>query len=564
MKFTRLASAVIMYTASLPILAASYTISEMPTETQGQNQYSVSIDNAGVILTAVENKYNVPIDLSTIDFENAAIIAGLTDIEAAQNGVFNLSDYTFLVNRAITGSTNFSFFTQQLGRLQAYKTDGSANDINFINAFDTESEALDGYSHAMETTPRDSVGGTHVVGNSVGPFRTINFENAAGDNIIYVLSDYDRRAFVQVGQNVTPLMPTNLDLGGTSQVNSINENFVVAGSGSIAATTSLEAGITNCADPDIRGDQPEEACLRSVIIVTSGATTARRQGLWLQRAHLWTVDVEGTVIDTTVYPTLVTDEEELTSQGSSQALDINVNNVAVGVASVKVDEGTRLDTAAAIFQNGVVTQIIDDEDLLPNSAITINDNGYIVGLRSVVINRVSRNKMFVYNMNDDSITFPDDFFDSSSTIPRAVNNNNVVVGSADSEATASSGTSRKTAAFMYDIEADSFLDLNTLIACDSPFDLIEATDINDNNEIVASALTKKPTRDARGDIILDESGEQVLTDTVVTVRLNPTGQAASECSNEDLGIDERQGAASGFFMFSLLVVAAYFRRKVRR
>jgi hypothetical protein len=416
----------------------------------------------------------------------------------------------------------------------------------------------------METTPKDSVGGTHIVGNTEGPFRTIDYLNENEALIKYIVSDFDRRAFVQVGQSVTELLPLDLTLGGTSLVNSINDNFVAVGSGSTLASSTLTTGIENCNDEEVRGDQPIEACFRKIITVSTGTSVTRRSGLWLQRAHLWTLDVEGSVIDTETYGTLVTDEEDSpTSQGSSQILDINNSNVAVGVASVKVNEGTSLNTAAAIFQNGTVTQIIPDEDLLPNSAISLNDNGYVVGLRSVAINRISRNKMFVYNMNDDSLNFVSDFFESSSTIPRAVNNNNLVVGSADVEATASSGTSRKTAAFLYDIEADSFLDLNTLIACNSPFNLIEATDINDNNEIVVSAITKKPTRNARGEVIIDESGEEVLVDTVVTLKLNPTGQEASVCSDEDLGVLERKGASTGFYMFALLILTTVFRKRFK-
>jgi len=562
MKFTRLASAVILCTASLPILAASYTISELATDTLGQNQYGVSIDNTGTILTAVENIYNAPVDLSTIDFESAEIIAGLTDIESAINGQYNLADYTFLINRAVAGTSNFSFVTQQLGRLQAYKTDGSANNFEFINAFDTETEALGGFSYSMETTPRDSAGGTHIVGNTVGPFRQIDYVNTNGVDIKYILSDFDRRAFVQVGENVTPLLPIDTTLGGTSQVNSINANYVVAGSGSIEATSTLTTAVDVCADEETRGDQPIEACYRNTILVASNGAVTRRTGLWLQRAHIWSLDVEGTVVNTVTYGTLITDEEtEL--QGSSQAIDVNNNGVAVGVSSVKLAEGTRVSTAATMFlQSGEVVQIIEDEDLLPNSAISINDSGYVVGLRSLGINNISRNKMFIYNMNDASVTFPTDFFDSSSTIPRAINNNNLVVGSADIEATNS--VSRKTAAFIYDIDADTFTDLNTLIVCDSPFDLIEGKSINDNDEIIVSALTKKAARDKRGDVIKDDSGEDVLVDAVVTLKLNPTGQAPTVCSNEDLGVLERQGASTGMAMFALLTLSIFFRIRLKK
>lgn len=562
MKFTRLASAVLLYTASLPILAASYTATELPTDTLGQNQYAVSIDNTGVMLTAIENIYNAPVDLSTIDFENAFIIAGLTDIEAAMNGQFNLADYTFLIARAIAGSSNFSLFTQQLGRLQAYKTDGSDANFDYINAFDTETDALGGFSRAMETTPRDSTAGTHIVGNTVGPFRTIDYVNLNGENVKYIVSDFDQRAFAQVGENVTPLLAIDTTLGGTSQVNRINANYVAAGSGSVEATSALTTGLANCDDDEIRGDQPIEACLRSIITVTSNGALTRRSDLWLQRAHLWSMDVEGTVTDTRTFGTLVTDEE-LALQGSSQALDVNINGVGVGVASVKVADGALQSTAAAMFlPSGEVVQIIDDEALLPNSAISINDVGYVVGLRRQRINNIPRNKMFIYNQNDSSVTFPDDFFDNSSTVPRSINNNNLVVGSADVEATRV--TNRKTAAFIYDIEADTFTNLNTLVSCDSPFNFIEAVDINDNNQIIVSALTKKAARNARGELIKDDAGEDVMVDTIVTVKLNPTGQAPTVCSDDDLGIPDRQGASTGIFMFTLLSFAAFFRRRVTK
>jgi len=566
MKFNRLASAVILYTASLPILAASYTVTELATETLGPIQYGVSIDNTGLILTTVENIYNAPVDLRTIDFENATIIANLTDIESAKNGVFNLADYTYLIDRARAGTRSYSYFTQQLARLQGYKTDGSVSSADFINAFDTETEQLGDFSHSMDTTPRDSTGGTHIVGNTVGPFSIIDYVTDSGVEAKYVLNDFDRRAFVQVGQNVVPLLPTDTTLGGISQVNSINGNYLAAGSGSVATSATATAAIENCAVDETRGDQPIEACYRDILIFGEGSPSAsRKNGVWFQRATLWSMDVEGNVVDTTTFDTLVTDEVELDAQGSSQALDVNNNGVAVGLSSVKVEvrDQTVLTTAAALFlQSGEVMRIIEDDDLLPNTAVSINDSGYVVGLRSQVINRTSRNKMFIYNISDSTLRFPDDFFTSSSTSPKALNNNNLVVGSADIEAT-STGT-RKTAAFLYDIEADTFVNLNTLIGCNSPFDLIEATDINDNNEIIVSALTKKPSKDARGELRLDDSGENVLVDTVVTLKLSPTGQEPVVCSDEELGVIERQGGGVSVFFFAVLAFSTYLRRRLSK
>jgi hypothetical protein len=106
--------------------------------------------------------------------------------------------------------------------------------------------------------------------------------------------------------------------------------------------------------------------------------------------------------------------------------------------------------------------------------------------------------------------------------------------------------------------------LNNLISCNSPFDLIEGKSINDNNEIIVSALTKKLARDKRGEVIKDDNGEDVLIDAVVTLKLNPTGQAAEVCSDTELGIEERQAASTGMFLFTILAFATFFRRRLRK
>jgi hypothetical protein len=557
MKFTRLASAMIMCTASLPILAASYTVAELPTQNVSQNQYAASIDNAGLILATTQNNFNPPIDLSLIDFESATIIANLTDIESAKNGNFNIADYTYLVNRAFTATANFSVFTQQLSRFLAYKTDGTSAD--YVRALDTESEALGGFSFSMETSPVDSIAGNHIVGNTVGPFTTIDHVNEAGETVQFVVSDFDQRAFIQVNDIGFSLTPIDVTLGGTSNVNAINDNYIAVGIGSIAGTALLTDGIAACADLELRGDQPEKACERSIKTTISGSNVIRRTGLWVQRAHVWSMDIDGNVVDTQTYGTLLTEEEQALS-GTSRAADINNADIAVGVASVQVEGRTIISTAAAIFQNGEVTRIIEGDEFLPNSAVSINDAGYVVGVRAQIINQAQRSKMFVYNMANEELNFPTGFFTSSSTIPRSINNSGVVVGAGDIEATAS--TARRTAGFVYDIEADTFLELNALISCERQLDLtlIEGVDINDSGDIVATAIAKRPSRNVRGEILKDANGDDLLVDTWITVKLSPTGDAPAVCSEDESDVLVRNGASTGLLLFSMLFGAALFRR----
>lgn len=558
MKFTRLASAVVLATTSLPILAASYTVTELPASEISENQYGSSVDNTGLVLTTFQNNYNPPIDLRLIDLDSDFFAAALTDIDAVRNGDPNLSDYNFLTNYVRTGSSNFSVLTQQLGQFLGYKY---VNDsFEYINAFDEESDELGGFSFSMETTLRDSTNGTHIIGNTEGPNRIIEYTNENGDVLTYNVFDFDRRGFVQVGDTTVGLVPADTTLGGSSLVNSINQNYVVAGVGSVAPSDALVLANANCLDEETRGDQPVEVCQARLRTSTSGTgTVSRRSGLWTERATLWSLDVEGNIIDTTVYGTLVTDEEEIANAGTSQALDVNVNGVAVGVASLKVGEDQLFSTAAAIFQNGVVTRMIEDDDLLPNSALHINDNNYVTGVRSERINNVSRSRMYVYNLSTDDIDFVDGFFVSSSTLPRAMNNENIIVGSADVDVVTGT-TQRPTAGFMYDIESQTFTNLNDLLPCGTDYNIIEALDINDSNVIMASASTKRPVRNVRGEILTDDDGNEVLIDTVVAVMLNPTGAEPSDCSADEDTL-ERQGASTGLLMFAMLFVASIFRRR---
>ena len=110
------------------------------------------------------------------------------------------------------------------------------------------------------------------------------------------------------------------------------------------------------------------------------------------------------------------------------------------------------------------------------------------------------------------------------------------------------------------------LSINTLIACDSDYEIMTANDINDNNEIVGEALVQKPFRNAKGEIVTDSNGEEVLVDTVIAVKLSPTGGSPVECELSDVEIADstRQGASLSFFgLVGLLAFGIARRLKYR-
>ena len=140
-----------------------------------------------------------------------------------------------------------------------------------------------------------------------------------------------------------------------------------------------------------------------------------------------------------------------------------------------------------------------------------------------------------------------------------MNNQNIIVGSADVDVVTSS-SQRPTAGFMYNIETQAFTNLNDLLPCGTEYNIIEALDINDSNVIIASAAIKRPDRNVRGEIVTNDDGSDLLVDTVVAVKLDPTGAEPSDCSADD-DILERQGASTGIWMFAMLFVASIFRRR---
>ena len=544
MKLNRIAALLMLSTLPLMAQSASYTVVELPSNDLSLNQFGSAIDETGMVLTTLNTPFNSPIDLSLIDLSNLL----LTDPDAAAAGNFNDFDYSTIAQFIFAQTSANSLTSQKLTLQVVYKTDGT--DISYVSGFDQETDNTDGFTFAQQTAVGDSVNGTHIVGSMAGPFKELPYVNEEGQTINYVINDFRSRAFVQVGDNVTELVPNDSIAGGFSAAEAINKNLQIAGSSSDSAGATLANLLENCADDELRGDRPIEVCYYSLRLTTFA-------GLFNQRAVVWQVDNSGNLLSKTTYGLVFTPDTDETTILSTAATAINDNGVAVGVSDAPY-RTIFIDTAV-IFENGETIRIIEDEDLMPNAATGINNNGYVVGYQTYLIGNSQRTKAFVYDRNSSDISFLEGLFVGSSAIPRAINNNNLVVGEADVEGGLSS---RQKGGFLYDINSDTFSNLNNLIACDTDYNIVSADDINDSDEISASALVKRPSRDLRGNVLLNTDGEEVLIDTVIAVKLVPTGQGPSDCgSSEDDIVVERQGASNGIITVAGLTLIALFRRR---
>ena len=313
---------------------------------------------------------------------------------------------------------------------------------------------------------------------------------------------------------------------------------------------------------------------RYVSIVISNETTLN--SVAQTRATIWELDTQGDVVNTQTYGMVFTPEEDDSSRFVyySKANDINDQGIAVGESSTGEavvytipggNAGRYQGVVATAFMDGEVVELLPRDENLQSSANAINNDGWVVGNVRRENNGVAREQMFAYNIESGESIYPDGFFATSAVNPRAINNNGIIVG--EGEYDASVQTDRQLRAFMYDINVGEFIDLNTLLPCDQQeqYTLVTANDINDDNEIIANAMYLSPQVYVNGEEVLDNAGNTNDVTRVIAVKLTPTGaQNVEDCdaSNEDNY--ERKGASLPLSALLTLGVFALFRRCVRR
>ena len=292
-----------------------------------------------------------------------------------------------------------------------------------------------------------------------------------------------------------------------------------------------------------------------------------------RRATIWQLDAQGQIISTTTFPLPFTPEAVSETNPDTaffnSAYAINDAGIAVGETHTFFFDRELKVSSAALYQNNETIEFIDKEDYFPSTALDINNNNIVIGTGTTQVNGTNRTKFYTYNVDTEELIFPEDFFPGSASVARDINDNNMVVGEGEVEF-ANQGIRRKNA-FLYDMNTQTFTDLNDLVACDSPYSIVGANSINDDNIILANALVNEQARKPNGDLVVDSDGEPVMIDRVIAVRLNPIPNGVIEdCSsgNNDSINKERQGASVSLFSGGLLICVllsklVFWRRRQR-
>jgi len=527
--------------------AAVYQVEELPEITTVRSQFGNALNDHGDIVGSANYVYKQPFDLDALDLESALVTAAFTteEIENIQAGNIDADLNSKLLSFFMNAT---SYEVQRVGDVQAF---------NFTTGDQVKIRQQGNYP-----TAREYLYDINNSGNMIGMANTVfekqDFTPAATETTpspetvtLWVPKTPTQQAYVLNGNTRTALpIPYTEYGGGFSNAAKISQNNYIAGSGSVSM-------------PDDIVEYAEETCTGTTIpveICQYGLSTR-----YAERALVWKIESSGQISDPVQYGFLgpeLAAEDGISVTYVSRALSVNNAGIAVGFSTFNdKTKGMYGRNHASVFHEGEVSSIVDPDEWVGSSAIDINNQNIVVGNAYKAINGTTRSKMFVFDYNTNTVSYPTGFFASSGTIPTAINDKGLVVGSA--EIVPEDTTGRRQVGFLYDTNTGEFTDLNKLLSCANPYQIVDARDINENNEIIATVVVEIEKRDSLGEVMRDTAGNPIKESVGRTIKLNPIANGTiDDCNAVDEPVTyERQGGGLGWLSV-LLFPLALLRRRV--
>jgi uncharacterized membrane protein len=601
MKLSPISLAVLPLLTMFSAQAAVYQIVELDTNNKVRATSGAAATIQGAVITNGSTFLDVQLDLSSIDFESQAIKELLTEqqLADAKNGIIDATVKNILVSYL---ANNPGITNQPIGITRIFM-----QPQNGVNAGVTVRDMAQSRTNTEFAYSANNVGQYVVL--ATAPARKTRFEpvpeplpeGTPEPEVPVIPQPYQAwvpepgfiLGYVMHNDQALLLPPAYTELGGGfSAAQGINNNGQVAGFTSTGATDDLKTIINGICTGR---SQPLQYCLnlsmssRAVDMANLLAQVRSFETVdtvplgYQERAAVWQINADNSISLGRTYGFLgekgtgqlaPVSEEYPAPVYYSRASAINDDGIAVGHSLYS--DATRIirffnnigqefrrayaAPHATIYRQDEVIGFIDAQEWLASVAVDINNQGLVTGYALKSINSAIRSKLFTYNINSRELKFMDGFFNSSSTEPRAINNSGQVVGRA--EVIIGGTISRRFHGFVFDQRDGSFRDLNDLVGCDAPYTLVDATAINDNGEILATALKRRPRLDVNGQQQIGENG-QVITEeqaTAVKLRPIPNGQPAN-CNAGDSQYQRKSGSWSAFWLVLLAALPLLRRRR---
>jgi len=583
MKYKLLAAS-ILATLSTTATSATYQLSELGTLEDAKYSYVSDVSESGHIIGFANGLYNLPIDISYIDFGENEVESAYDSEEAAyelsdKEITFTLNDIEF--NDAVNTNPDAHSFmvsflsSSTLGITSDYEYQKLSSLVGVVFTdeqvieqplFDIASVDYDGLTRSttniFNAVSEDGV----MVGWGSAPYDKVAFTpDDEDEEETWFTHEFIERGVV-IGANgvKVPLEPEFNEYGGTSRANDIvktNSGYTVVGNVSVDIPLEREEDIEDNCDNE---DEPTSVCIN---LLNSNIT----RGLFNKRAVKWELDESLNITSVEELGLALAPDEDETEDDAftSTALAINSNGTIVGSSNTRYYKNDdSIITMPVYFKDGGVTDFIDQEDdWISGSAIAINDNDVITGNAVKFIENTRRSKFFYHDINTGNTVFPTDYFNSSSSYGNDINNQGYIVG--EGEVGVSDNTRRKEA-FIYKIGEDKITNLNDLLPCydtdgetDYGYTMVEATSINENNEIFGTATKTVEKRDTLGGVVTDINGEIEYESVAVAVKLTPIENGEVEdCAAPEA--EEYERSSASFPWYTLLLLPLVGLRRVFR
>ena len=579
MKYKLLAAS-ILATLSTSAISATYQLSELGTLEDAKYSYVSDVSESGNIIGFANGLYKLPIDISYIDFDESIIKNSYDSTEAAyelsdKEITFTLDDienndavstnpdaHAFMVSFISQYPNNFEY--QKLSSLVGVVyNDGQVTEQPL---FDIASVDYDGLtrstSNIFNAVSEDGV----MAGWGSAPYDKVSFTPDGEDDAeTWFTHEFIERGIVISASGVqVPLAPEFNEYGGTSRANDIvktNTGYTVVGNVSVDIPLEREEDIEDNCDNE---DEPTSVCIN---LLNSNIS----RGLFNKRAVKWELDESLNITSVEQLGLALTPDDDETEDDAftSTALAINENGTIVGSSHTRYYKNDdTIITMPVYFKDGAVFDFIDQEDdWITGSAVAINNNDVITGNAVKFIEGTRRSKFFYHDVETGNTVFPTDYFSSSSSYANGINNQGYIVG--EGEVGVSDNTRRKEA-FIYKIGEDTITNLNDLLPCydtdgetDYGYTMVEATSINENNEIFGTATKTVEKRDTLGGIETDVNGEIEYESVAIAVKLTPIANGEVEnCAAPEA--EEYERSSASFPWYTLLLLPLVGLRRVFR
>ncbi|CAD2224705.1 conserved exported hypothetical protein [Pseudoalteromonas sp. 3J6] len=578
MKYKLLAASVLA-TLSTSALSATYQLTELGDFEAAKHTYVTDVSESGHVIGVANGLYNLPIDISYIDFTESSINSAydaevarfkeidkeitftLDDIENNDAIYTNADAHTFMVRFLSNLSSNFEY--QKISSIIA--TNYNSGVITEQPLFDIASVDYDGLTRSTSNFYNGVAEDGTTVGWGSAPFDKVSFTpDGETEEETWFTRDFIERGILISADGVeVPFVPEFTEHGGTSKASDIvatDTGYIVVGNVSVSIPAERQTTITDNCDGL---DEPVMACIESL-------NSRSTRGLFNKTAVKWTLDSAYNVTSTELLGLALTPEEdEDTNPFISNALAVNKNDVAVGFSNTRYfDRDSTILTMPTYFKDGEVVDFINQQDdWQAGKAFAINDNDIVVGYASKGIEGSLIAKFFHHNINTNTTVFPEDYFTSSNSYANDINNQGYIVGEGEVGDTAST---RRSEAFIYKIGDDKITNLNSLLPCfDSDgetsfsYKMVEAKSINENNEVFGVATKTVEKLNSRGEVVTDINGNIQYESVAVAVKLSPIANGEVEnCKAPDTEFYERSSAS--FSWFGLLLLPLVGLRRVFR